>query len=182
MFSWTEGLFKTPKSPIVKKSLIEKHVMEHTEVPDAILNAIVFDHSYSQVKLDDSVTKNETDQYDVEGPDENNIFERLLCREKGFSELATENKSIECVPSKLSLLPSNDSSNIVDKVVTSKCQDEKSDEDTRSELASEKCDTMDTDDVVSSSKNSAFEDENSQDGDSASLQAKIRTAKHVSLF
>ena len=187
MFPWTEGLLNKSKNPDTKKEVTDKNVPEKREIPDTILNAILFDHPYNQVKTDSNVAMKEEagmmqKEDEIEGPTESNIFESLLCGEKSFLELAAENNINELHTSKVSSPASNDASVNLDEVGKAKFQDEKSDEETRSDMASEKCEMLDNDDVVSSSKNSIFDDDNSQDGESASLQGNIRTAKHVSLF
>ena len=187
MFPWTDELLTKAKYPDTKKEVIDKNVPEKREIPDTIINAILSDHPYNQVKTDSNVAMKEEagvmqNEDEINGPNESNLFESLFCGEKSFLELAAENNSNECHTSKVSSPASNDASVNLDEVGKTKCQDEKSDEETRSDMASEKCETVDNDDVVSSSKNSIFDDENSQDVETASLQGKIRTAKHVSSF
>ena len=197
MFSWTEGLFKKPKKADIRKDVIDIGVAEKVEVSDNVLNAVLSDHAYNKVGIDNKDTEgtrndetasrfnvDATTKSDIDSAGDENIFEKLLCREKGFPESLEEMVNDSNIDS--TTMPpasTNDAKVNVGEIGKDKCPMEKYDEDSRSDMTSEKCDTMDNDDdVISSSKNSACEDETSQDGDNASLQGKMRTAKHVRLM
>ena len=183
MFSWSEELFKKAKNPDAKTEAILKTFLPRPEVPEATLNAIFLDHSYNQLEPDINLLKKEDsgkDDTDVASVD-SIASETLLCKEKCLPEFPAEGSLSECealrVPSSAcyaALMNEGGGGK-------TKCLDQRGDEDNGSDLASEKCDTLDCDDVVSSSKNSLNDDDDeiSQDGENSSLQGKIRTAKHV---
>ena len=184
MFSWAEELFKKPKTPDVKTEAILKTFLPRPEVPEATLKAIFLDHSYNQLESESSLLRKEDSvKDDTEVASIDSIAsETLLCKEKCLPEFLAEGSISDCETLRVPSPACSAALMSVEGSGKTRCLDQKGDEDNRSDLASEKCDTLDCDDVVNSSKNSLNDgdDENSQDGENSSLQGKIRTAEHVS--
>ena len=198
MFPWTEALLKTKaKEPEMRPPSINATACNKREVPDHVLSAVSLDHTYNTEigEVEKLVIKNEEEFSQLKDTDGaarvddevicDNVFDKLICREKSFSASPEEYRidGINATPFERICMTSKEAASLDVGEGNGKffVQADRRDDDAGSEVASEKHDSNGNDvDVACSSKGSVYDDETSQDSESACLEGKIRTAKHVS--
>eukprot|EP00795_Rhopilema_esculentum_P016718 gene16718-8170_t len=191
MFSWSGG--EDPK-PDITKAPLETSITSGVLVPASAVKTIDLDHTYHNTESNLRTEKNgegDTESFDKaselelalvntdskSSSEDDNIFERLLCKEKSVSETQDimQDNGIKAV----SRVTNVDSAHqIVEGAATTVKTDLPN--DAYSDVTSTKTESSDADpDLAGSSQSGvAMDDDTCQDVDAENLQGRIRTAKH----
>ena len=196
MFSWSDG--EDPK-PDKIKAQIETTITSGVLVPASAVKTIDLDHTYHNTESNLRTENNgevdtesfdkahelelalvNTDSKSSSEDVDDNIFERLLCKEKSVSEVQDimQDNGIRATPV-LRIANVDSAHQILEGVGTTVKADLPN--DAYSDVTSTKTESSGADpDLAGSSQNGvAMDDDTCQDVDAENLQGKIRTAKHV---